>query len=48
MIRARVTEMAAGGRSAKQIDQAAMILEGLATSREFAEFLTLASYELLD
>jgi hypothetical protein len=32
----------------EKLRQAATVLEELTTSREFAEFLTLASYDLLD
>jgi malate synthase len=40
----------AGGVSGsdEKLRQAARVLEELTTSREFAEFLTLASYDLLD
>jgi hypothetical protein len=34
--------------SDEKLRQAARVLEELTTSREFAEFLTLASYDLLD
>jgi malate synthase len=37
-----------GSNNDKKLQQAARVLEELATSREFAEFLTLASYDLLD
>jgi hypothetical protein len=32
----------------RKLQQAAKVLEDLTTSPEFAEFLTLASYDLLD
>ena len=37
-----------GSDNDKKLQQAARVLEELATSREFTEFLTLASYDLLD
>ena len=37
-----------GGNNSEKLRQAAKLLEELTTSREFAEFLTLASYDLLD
>ena len=49
IIRERVTELQGNApRPDRQLQQAAQVLEKLMTSREFAEFLTLASYDLLD
>jgi hypothetical protein len=52
IIHQRAAELSAGlsnelGKYEK-LRQAAAVLEELTTSREFAEFLTLASYDLLD
>ena len=44
MIKERATEL----RGDRQLLKAAQLLETLMTSREFPEFLTLASYDLLD
>jgi malate synthase len=41
-------ELSADAGNAAKLRQAARVLEELTTSREFAEFLTLASYDLLD
>src|SRR5713226_5356047 len=41
-------EMADEAGESEKLRQAARVLEELTTSREFAEFLTLASYDLLD
>jgi malate synthase len=46
IIHKRAAEL--GSNNDKKLQQAARVLEELATSREFAEFLTLASYDLLD
>jgi malate synthase len=48
IIQQRVAEL--GGKSGddEKLGQAAKVLEDLTTSAEFAEFLTLASYDLLD
>jgi len=46
IIRQRAAEL--GARNDEKLGQAARVLEELTTSREFAEFLTLASYDLLD
>jgi malate synthase len=52
MIHQRADELAAGLSgdkvNDKKLRQAAKVLEDLTTSREFADFLTLASYDLLD
>jgi len=44
VIKDRATEL----RGDQQLQKAAQVLEGLMTSKEFVEFLTLASYDLLD
>jgi hypothetical protein len=44
IIRKRAAELGNG----EKLRQAAKLLEDLTTSKEFAEFLTLASYDLLD
>jgi malate synthase len=41
-------ELGATSSNDEKLRQAAGVLEELTTSREFAEFLTLASYDLLD
>jgi malate synthase len=41
-------ELSAKSGNDEKLRQAAEVLEELTTSREFAEFLTLASYDLLD
>jgi malate synthase len=52
MIHRRADELAAGlagdRQNDKKLRQAAKVLEDLTTNREFADFLTLASYDLLD
>ena len=48
IIQHRVAELSAELENDKKLRQAARVLEELTTSQEFAEFLTLASYELLD
>ncbi len=49
IIHERVAELQGNApRPDRQLQQAAQVLETLMTSREFAEFLTLASYDLLD
>jgi len=50
MIRQRASELgtASGKNDDEKLRQAAKILEELTISREFADFLTLASYDLLD
>ncbi len=47
IIHERAAELG-GNKNDKKLQQAAAVLEELTTSREFAEFLTLASYDLLD
>jgi malate synthase len=46
IIHGRAAEL--GSNKDEKLQQAAKLLEGLTTSSEFAEFLTLASYDLLD
>jgi hypothetical protein len=46
IIHERAAEL--GSKNDKKLQQAARVLEELTTSPEFAEFLTLASYDLLD
>ena len=50
MIHQRAAELGSGvGKdNDEKLRQAARVLEELATSKEFAEFLTLACYDLLD
>jgi malate synthase len=52
IIHQRTAELGKGaGRSAgsdEKLQQAAKVLESLATGKDFADFLTLASYDLLD
>jgi malate synthase len=48
IIHRRAGELGAGLSNDEKLRQAARVLEELTTSREFAEFLTLASYDLLD
>ncbi len=48
IIHQRAAELGAGLSNDEKLRQAARVLEELTTSREFAEFLTLASYDLLD
>src|SRR6266853_284548 len=48
IIRQRAAELGAKSSNDEKLRQAARVLEELTTSREFAEFLTLASYDLLD
>jgi malate synthase len=48
MIGERVAELGSGAKESVQLNQAGKILEDLTTGHEFPEFLTLASYKLLD
>jgi malate synthase len=48
IIHQRAAELGKGSGKDEKLRQAARVLEELATSKEFAEFLTLASYDLLD
>ncbi len=48
MIQHRAAELSPELENDEKLRQAARVLEELTTSHEFAEFLTLASYELLD
>jgi len=48
IIHYRAAELGAKSSNDEKLRQAARVLEELTTSREFAEFLTLASYDLLD
>ena len=48
IIRQRAAELGKGPGKDEKLEQASRVLEQLATSKEFAEFLTLASYDLLD
>jgi len=48
IIHQRAGELGAKSGNDEKLRQAARVLEELTTSREFAEFLTLASYDLLD
>jgi malate synthase len=48
IIHQRAAELGAHSGNDEKLRQAAGVLEELTTSREFAEFLTLASYDLLD
>jgi malate synthase len=48
IIRQRAAELGAEAGNDEKLRQASRVLEELTTSREFAEFLTLASYDLLD
>jgi hypothetical protein len=50
IIHQRAAELGGGldKGSGEKLRQAARVLEELATSKEFADFLTLASYDLLD
>jgi malate synthase len=48
MVREVIHQRAAALGNDEKMRQAASVLEDLTTSKEFAEFLTLASYELLD
>jgi malate synthase len=48
IIHQRTAELEEASGNDEQLRQAAKILEALTTSQDFAEFLTLASYELLD
>jgi malate synthase len=48
IIHQRAAELGGMSGSDEKLRQAAGVLEDLTTSREFAEFLTLASYDLLD
>ena len=48
IIRRRAAELGVELGNDEKLLQAATVLEELTTSPEFAEFLTLASYDLLD
>jgi len=48
IIHHRATELGVESGNDEKLRQAAGVLEELTTSREFGEFLTLASYDLLD
>jgi hypothetical protein len=48
IIHQRAAELGSGSAKDEKLRQAAKLLEELTTSQEFAEFLTLASYDLLD
>ncbi len=48
IIRERAAELGKGSADDEKLRQAARVLEELATNKEFADFLTLASYDLLD
>ena len=48
IIHRRAAELGAASGNDEKLHEAAKVLEELTTSREFAEFLTLASYDLLD
>jgi len=48
IVHQRAGELGAKSGNDEKLRQAARVLEDLTTSREFAEFLTLASYDLLD
>ena len=48
IIHQRTVELGAGSGGDEKLQQAAKILEDLTTSQDFAEFLTLAGYDLLD
>jgi malate synthase len=48
IIQQRTTELADASGDDEKLRQAAKVLEDLTTNQEFAEFLTLASYDLLD
>jgi malate synthase len=48
IIHQRAGELGVGLGNDEKLRQAARVLEDLTTSTEFAEFLTLASYDLLD
>ncbi len=48
IIHHRAAELGAELGDDEKLRQAATVLEELTTSHEFAEFLTLASYDLLD
>jgi malate synthase len=48
MVKERIHQRAAELGDDEKLRQAAKVLEELTTSPEFAEFLTLASYDLLD
>ena len=48
IIHYRAAELGAKASNDEKLRQAAGVLEELTTSQEFAEFLTLASYDLLD
>ncbi len=48
IIHQRAAELGSNNNHDEKLKQAARVLEKLTTNREFTEFLTLASYELLD
>jgi malate synthase len=48
IVRQRAAELGRGPGNHEKLQQAARVLEELTTSGQFAEFLTLASYDLLD
>jgi malate synthase len=48
IIRQRAAELESGSANDEKLQQAARVLQDLTTNQEFAEFLTLASYDLLD
>jgi malate synthase len=48
IIHQRAAELGRGSGNDEKLQQAARVLEELTTSKQFAEFLTLASYDLLD
>jgi malate synthase len=48
IIAQRTEELSSGSGNGEKLRQAANILEELTTGREFPDFLTLASYDLLD
>jgi malate synthase len=48
IIHQRTVELGDASGDDEKLQQAAKVLEELTTSQEFAEFLTLASYDLLD
>jgi malate synthase len=48
MVKEIIHQRAAELGNDKKLQQAAKLLENLTTNRKFAEFLTLASYDLLD
>ena len=48
IVHQRAAELGKGLGEDEKLQQAARVLEELTTSKQFAEFLTLASYDLLD